>query len=312
MGRTHVGVSHILGTADKPCDGHVDLGEEIAPLVLEDGNVEHEDALDPLVVVSSGHGLEASAAVSGGGDLLEIDVSKLGGTAVHGPVEGVAHVLDGGLVTPVRGARAVGGDDVSVARDLGQEARVGGAVCRTGAVAPGDERHGDVGLRLGSVDGVVRERRVGGRPGRVRAGAGSRHTATFRRLASRTAGVIPGLGEVRPEVPKADAEDTARNGVISRLGEVPRRGHKGRLARLERRSRGAEDAEAMVISSSRQSSVNVGGAVMAALVDPAGLTHPVKATTARALEKRKVMVEDICVGTREIQNRLSDCYRLFP
>lgn len=83
---THVWIAHVLGTADKPCHGDVDLFEEISPLILEDGDVEHEDTLDPLVVVSGGHGLQAAAAVSGRGDSLGIYVAILGCTAAHGPV----------------------------------------------------------------------------------------------------------------------------------------------------------------------------------------------------------------------------------
>ena len=46
---TYIRVSHILGTAHKPRDGHLDLLQEVPLLVLEDGNVEHHDSLDAVI-----------------------------------------------------------------------------------------------------------------------------------------------------------------------------------------------------------------------------------------------------------------------
>lgn len=97
--------------------------------------------------------------MAGRRDVLEVDSAILVGATLHSPVDAVARVLDAAL--PVGATTTVGwpvgGDDVPVRRDLGQEVAVGGPYCRAAAVAERDEGHADaVSGRLDRrVDSVV-------------------------------------------------------------------------------------------------------------------------------------------------------------
>jgi hypothetical protein len=145
LATTHGSVTHIFGTADKVRDWNLDLLQKIASVILEDRDIEHHDALHPLVVICVRHGLQATTAVTSRGHFRQVDISVLLGLASKSPVQRVAHILYLALATGTSSSwSAVGSDHVSVARNLDKHTLVLSGIQPASTVAPCNKRYTDV------------------------------------------------------------------------------------------------------------------------------------------------------------------------
>jgi len=197
--RTYVWVPHILGPTNQPRNGDLDLLQQIPPLILEDGNVEEDNPLDALIAIGGRHGLEASAAVSHGGNGAGVDGSVLGRSAARGPVQRRLHVRDHGLGgSGSAPGNSVRRDDIAVACDLEEQILVGCWVGCAAAVAPCDDGHGDAGWRwrLGGIDGVFCQLGVCEGLGGIGSGSGGGGGAASWGLGAGSSGVVAGTGEI--------------------------------------------------------------------------------------------------------------------
>jgi hypothetical protein len=219
------GISHVWLAADEVRDGDLDLREEVSAVILEDGNVEHHDALHPvamsgpsaphplpashipLIMIRHAHALQPPAAVPRRRHLLQIDVPVLARLPLERPLQRVPHVLHLALRAraPAARRRPVRRDHVPVTRDLDQEVLVLPCVQRARAIAPRNERHAEVACwwRLRREDGVSGEAGVGHHGRGVRPAAGRLLPVACGRFATDTAAGR----DVRGEFVEGDAEE---------------------------------------------------------------------------------------------------------
>lgn len=227
----YIRIPHILRSTHEPRDGDVNLLKKIPLLVLEYGNIEEHYALDAGIAVSRRHGLKATAAMSGCRYPLSIHVPVYRCSAVHCPVDRFPHVCYHGLDAATSATRGtIGGNDVSVTRDLDQEVPVLGTVRLARAVTPGYKGHRDIGRGDGRIDGMVWQGRVSSHLSRVGTRPRGLLPEVYGRLWSHISRVVASACKVLRKILEADAEYAPGDGVVTGFGEIPGRRLEGLLA----------------------------------------------------------------------------------
>lgn len=217
---------HIGLPANKIRHRHLNLLQQIPPIVLKDSDIEHHNPLHTLIMIRRAHRLQPTATMPRRRNHRRAHIAILGRPARHRPVDAIAHILHFALhLRPAGSVRcSIRRDNVPVRRNLHEEVLVRACVERACAVAPCDEGELERGRRC--VDG--REDGVAGKAGICEHAGGIRARA-LSLLAGTSGGLGAGLrapGDVGGEFVERNGEDAAGEVAVAFCGEVPWGGNK--------------------------------------------------------------------------------------